>query len=78
MKYDSIMEHCAQCKEPQTLNLEEKKKKNLQVSGNRGALGQTRPTVFPTRNISTELSTSIQNFTKQEEKHNLTMSTQHF
>lgn len=28
MKYDSIMEHCAQCKEPQTLNLEGKKKKN--------------------------------------------------
>lgn len=64
MKYYSITEHSPQCKEPQTLNLE--KKKILQISRNKEVLGQTRPRVFSTRNISTELSTPIQNLTRQE------------
>lgn len=62
MKYYSIMEHHPQCKEPQTLNLDEK---SLQVSRNK-VLSQTRPTVFSTRNIYTQFSIPILNFTRQE------------
>lgn len=45
---------------------------------NKEVLGQTRPRVFSTRNISTEFSTPIQNFTRQERSTIWPLSTQHF